>query len=209
MAPPVRAFRTAGTVGWLALGVVWALAVGAGFIGLWRYKSLPGESGAGPESWPSASRISRPHDRATLVMFAHPRCPCSRASVTELGRLMARFDGRLAGYVVFARPADVGEDWDHTELRKRAEAIPGVSVLSDDGGLEAARFHVLTSGAAVLYDAGGGLLFSGGITAARGHEGDSFGIQRISSLLTTGKADRPDAPVFGCALEERETRRGL
>ena len=195
-----KASRMSSSLGWLALGAVWALAVGAGFVGLTRYQSQPGENGVAPESWPRASRISRPRDRATLVMFAHPQCPCSHASVSELARLMARFDGRLAGYVVFTRPAGVAEDWDHTELRKRAAAIPGVSVLSDEGGSEVARFRVVTSGATVLYDTEGRLLFSGGITSARGHEGDSFGIQRISSLLTAGRADRSDAPVFGCVL---------
>jgi hypothetical protein len=52
----------------------------------------------------------------------------------------------------------------------------------------------------VLYDARGRLLFRGGLTSARGHEGDSAGLQRISSLLRTGQADRSDAPVYGCSL---------
>jgi len=46
----------------------------------------------------------------------------------------------------------------------------------------------------------GRLAFSGGITLARGHEGDSAGLQRIRSLLRTGKADRSEAPVYGCSL---------
>ncbi|HLB76837.1 MAG TPA: hypothetical protein VJO72_07370, partial [Candidatus Dormibacteraeota bacterium] len=53
----------------------------------------------------------------------------------------------------------------------------------------------------------GRLLFQGGITATRGHEGDSFGQERIASLLTTGAADRADAPVFGCALEQEPPAR--
>jgi hypothetical protein len=60
---------------------------------------------------------------------------------------------------------------------------------------------VETSGAVVLYDAAGKLAFRGGITAARGHEGDSFGRQRIMALLNGAHADRADAPIFGCALE--------
>lgn len=198
-----------GSLKWLALGIVWALAVGAGFTGLLRYSNEPGESQPVPASWPRASRIPRAQDRATLVMFAHPQCPCTQASVSELARLMARFDGRLAAYVVFPKPAEVGEDWDHTALRSRAGAIPGVSVLSDDGGLEAARFRAVTSGATVLYAADGRLLFNGGITSARGHEGDSFGMERIRSLLTTGKADRADAPVFGCIIQGQDGRAGL
>jgi hypothetical protein len=78
-----------------------------------------------------------------------------------------------------------------------------VTTVRDDDGVEAARFQALTSGATALYDPQGRLLFSGGITSARGHEGDSFGIRRISSLLRTGKADRADAPVFGCSLRHQ------
>jgi hypothetical protein len=80
-------------------------------------------------------------------------------------------------------------------------------VLRDEGGREGSRFAVGTSGGVVLYDTRGRLLFRGGITAARGHEGDSFGQERIASLLTTGAADRADAPVFGCALEDEPPSR--
>ena len=75
------------------------------------------------------------------------------------------------------------------------------------GETAASSFAVATSGGVVLYNARGRLLFKGGITAARGHEGDSFGQERIASLLTTGAADRAAAPVFGCALEDEPPAR--
>jgi hypothetical protein len=75
-----------------------------------------------------------------------------------------------------------------------------VTAVRDDDGVEAARFRATTSGTAALYDARGRLLFTGGLTSARGHEGDSAGLQRIASLLRTGQADRSDAPVYGCSL---------
>ena len=89
----------------------------------------------------------------------------------------------------------------------RASAIRGGTTVRDDDGVEASRFRAVTSGVTALYDAQGRLLFSGGLTSARGHEGDSFGVRRISSLLLDGKADRPDAPVFGCALRSEPARR--
>jgi hypothetical protein len=57
-----------------------------------------------------------------------------------------------------------------------------------------------------LFDAGGDLLFRGGITEARGHWGDSEGRSAILSLLAlehrpaAGRAGRLDSPVFGCPL---------
>jgi hypothetical protein len=185
---------------WLAFGVVWVLGLALGFTLLWKYKMRPGDADATPATWPSESRIARSPDRATLVLFAHPECPCTRASLAELARLLARFDDRLTAKVVFLRPSDVGTAWDGSDLWRAASAIPGVTAVRDDDGVEATRFRAATSGAAALYDARGRLLFSGGLTSARGHEGDSAGIQRISSLLRTGTADRSDAPVFGCSL---------
>jgi hypothetical protein len=189
-----------GAAGWLAFGVVWALTLAPGFALLWQYKMQPGESDGAPAFWPAESRIARSGDRATLVLFAHPQCPCTRASLAELARLMAQFDGRLAADVVFLRPADVGAQWDDSDLWRSAGAIPGVTLVRDEDGVEAARFGASTSGATLVYDTRGRLMFSGGITAARGHEGDSVGLQRIRSLIRTGKADRSDAPVYGCSM---------
>jgi len=186
--------------GWLAFGVVWVLALALGFTLLWKYKMRPGEADGAPATWPIESRIARRPDRATLVLFAHPECPCTRASLAELARLLARFEDRLTADVVFLRPSDVGAAWDGSDLWRTASAMPGVTAVRDDDGVEAVRFRATTSGAAVLYDARGRLLFRGGLTSARGHEGDSAGLQRISSLLRTGQADRSDAPVYGCSL---------
>jgi hypothetical protein len=133
-------------------------------------------------------------------MFAHPHCPCSRASISELARLMPRLPAGTGAHVVFVRPAGTAADWEQTDLWRSAASIPGVSVSRDDDGVEAERFHALTSGLTLVYGSDGRLLFHGGITASRGHEGASFGQRRILSLLTTGSADRNDSPVFGCAL---------
>ena len=186
--------------GWLAFGIVWVLTLAPGFALLWAYTMRPGEAEGAPDVWPAGTRIARNRDRATLVLFAHPQCPCTRASLAELARLMARSEDRLGANVVILRPSDVGGGWDSSDLWRRASAIPGVTIVRDDDGVEAARFHATTSGATVLYDIQGRLVFSGGITLARGHEGDSAGLQRIRSLLRTGKADRSDAPVYGCSL---------
>ena len=145
-------------------------------------------------------------DRATLLLFAHPHCACTRASLSELAGLMARYGDRLDAWVLFAAPEGTGEDFSRTDLWSSAARIPGVQVLRDDRALEAERFGIATSGTVALYDARGKLLFHGGITPARGHEGDSFGRERIVSLLTTGKSDRADAPVFGCALSNEAVR---
>jgi hypothetical protein len=187
------------------LVLAWAAAVSAGFAVLLRYKATPGETGRPPADWPRESRLPAPAGgEAALVMFAHPRCPCTHASLSELARLVASARQRPTVHVVVVRPNGVPEDWDDTELQRRAAGIPRATVMRDDGGSEALRFRASVSGFTVLYDAQRRLRFAGGITSSRGHEGDSFGRRRILAALAGGSADRVDAPVFGCALGARE-----
>jgi hypothetical protein len=133
-------------------------------------------------------------------MFAHPRCPCTRASLTELERLVTEFPDALRAVVLFVGPTSTGGDWCGGSLRERAESISGVTVADDHDGREAREFHVETSGHVVFYDAAGRLLFSGGITPARGHTGDSEGGATIMALLAGRPAHVRSAPVFGCPL---------
>jgi hypothetical protein len=184
----------------IATSVAWLLMVVAGLGFLWSYESTPGMAADAPARWPVDSRLRRAGDRATLIMLAHPRCPCTRASISELARVMTQAQGRVTAYVLFVRPANFSGEWEETDLWASAAAIPGVSVLQDDEGVEAGRFHAATSGQTMLYDKDGKLLFSGGMTGARGHEGDNAGRTAIVSLLNLDEAKESETPVFGCPL---------
>lgn len=194
----------------IAASTLWLLTICTGIGVLWSYNSTPGVAPAALEQWPADSRIRRADDRATLVMLAHPHCPCTRASLGELARLMAQAQGRAQAYVLFVKPSDFPDGWEQTDLLTSASAIPGVTVVRDDEGVEAGRFRAATSGQTMLYDAGGKLLFSGGITGARGHEGDNAGRAAVVSLLTADEAGQAGTPVFGCPLfaEAAECRTG-
>jgi hypothetical protein len=178
----------------------WGILVAAGFVGLARYKTTAGSMAETPARWPEGTRLVRDAGRPTLVMFAHPRCACTRASLAELNRLAA--ERSFDSLVVFLSPAGVPADFVQSDLWRSAVAIPRARVMRDEGGAEAARFGAGTSGATLLYASDGSLLFRGGITPARGHEGNSFGRERILALLDGRPADRRDAPVFGCQLAE-------
>jgi hypothetical protein len=137
-----------------------------------------------------------------LVLFAHPHCPCSRATIGELAKLMTDCRGKLTATVLMLRPAGVQDGWERTDLWDSAAAIPGVSVVSDAGGTESRRFGAVTSGQVLLFAPDGRLLFSGGITESRGHRGDNAGRSAVAALvLGTGRAAQPVfAPVYGCPL---------
>jgi len=188
-----RVFLLLGTISWLVI-------ISAGLWILWGYENTPGKAAEPPQQWPAASRIQPARDHATLIMLAHPHCPCTRATIGELASIMAHSQGRLTAYVLFLKPAGFFEDWEKTDLWRSAASIPGVNVVVDEEGAEAARFHAATSGQALLYDAGGRLLFSGGITGSRGHSGDNAGQSAIVSFVNSGAAQRRETAVFGCPL---------
>jgi hypothetical protein len=182
--------------------VLWLTLVGVGFIKILHYEYRPGQEDAAPQKWPADSGVPQAHNLATLVVVAHPHCPCTRATIGELAMIMTRCQGRLHADVLFYKPLGFTVNWERTDLWRSAAAIPGVSVMVDEGGVEANRFRASTSGEVRLYDARGTLLFAGGITDGRGHSGDNDGRDAIVSLVSYGRANRVTTPVFGCSIVE-------
>jgi hypothetical protein len=184
----------------LASFMLWVLVVGVGVSLLWDYENTPGVAAEPPPQWPAESQIQRAPDGYTLVLLVHPHCPCTRATIGELASLMAHTQGRLTAYVLFLKPTGFSADWEKTDLWQSAASIPGVYAVVDDGGAEASRFHAATSGQTMLYEKDGRLLFSGGITASRGHSGDNEGRSAIVSIVNAGSAESAHTFVFGCPL---------
>jgi glyoxylase-like metal-dependent hydrolase (beta-lactamase superfamily II) len=174
--------------------------VGTGFAVILNYQNAAGESGIAPAQWPEGTQLARDSGRDTLVMFAHPHCPCTRASLGELNRLLARSRGKVAAQVWFFKPASESSDWTSTDLWRSAASMPGVQIFVDVDGLQALRFGAKTSGSVLLYDTQGRLLFSGGITGGRGHAGDNAGESTLISLLDGKGAGSRQTPVYGCSL---------
>lgn len=192
----------------LVASIVWLAVVGVSTALMVRYSNTPGSARFAPPTWPMQSQIPLEPNRPTLIMFAHPHCPCTRASLSELARLLTQVPDRLNTYVVFLKPEGTPADWDKTDLWRTASSIPGVVVISDKMGAEACRFHAETSGQTLLYNQTGALLFQGGITLARGHEGDNSGRTALQDLLLKGHADQTNTTVFGCGLFEAQCEKG-
>jgi hypothetical protein len=178
----------------------WMVAVGAGFGLVTEYEYTAARVTAVPVHWPRQSKIPRPTRKPMLIMFAHPRCPCTRASVEELAVLMTRCQNQLDARVIFFQPHGTEPDWPHTDLWRSAEAIPRVVAQVDEDGTEARSFEATTSGQVLLYDCNGRLLFSGGITSGRGHSGDNAGLLALTQLLNHQMVVATKTPVFGCSL---------
>lgn len=190
-------------LGHMLLCLLWLAGAGTGAWGLMRYENTPSSYGKTPSAWPPSSRIDRLPGRCSLIMFLHPHCPCSRASIAEFNRLLGHCKDPVSTHVLFIRPKGVSDEWMETSLRSSAEAIPHVNVKLDDDGREAQLFGAESSGYVVLYSMDGQLLFSGGITAARGHEGDNAGENVIVARLNGQYVELKHTAVFGCSLQDQ------
>jgi hypothetical protein len=178
----------------------WALSVALGFVVLERYERTPGETVVSHGRWPEESSLVRDAARLNVIAFIHPRCPCSRATIDELGWMSDRYGPQIRLTVVAVRPSGVSAEWSRSEVIAKAGAIPGTVVREDDGR-EARRFGAKTSGQVLVFDRSGALLFSGGVTPARGRAGPSAVRDVVSGVIERAEPVEP-GEVFGCALFE-------
>ena len=180
--------------------LLWLIAAGVGFAMILNYQNIGGKTGAISSHWPVGTQAALDRTRDTLIMFAHPQCPCTRASVEELNRLLTRVQDRVSVQVFFYRPGQFSNDWSRTDLWQSAAAIPNVTVCEDIDGTQAALFGAETSGSVFLYDPHGQLLFTGGITGGRGHAGDNAGEDAIVALCGGHGVNLHKTLVYGCSL---------
>jgi hypothetical protein len=98
--------------------MTWVIAVGFGIRALYAYSTEPGSQATAPALWPEESKLAAPSGRPSIVMFVHPECPCTRASLAELQEIAnhvgdrasisissddleaARFGAKTSGHVV-------------------------------------------------------------------------------------------------------------
>jgi hypothetical protein len=186
--------------GWV---LAWLLLVLGGGLPLWIHLTSPGDAGRPPELWPATTDLERNSDGPTLLLFAHPQCPCTRASLSELAAIVVRTEATVT--VVFHRPAGAPPAWRDAPLVQQARGLTRVRVVWDDTGRVRRAFGVQTSGHALVYDGRGRLQYSGGITAGRGHAGDNAGRTTALACLQSTEARISRLPVFGCPLAASES----
>ena len=178
------------------LVALWSAVVVTGMGLLAAYANNAGKSSPAPATISQIGDAKSARNR--LLMFLHPRCPCSVASVNELTRIMSRCASQFDTTVYFVRPESQPTDWERGTLWNLTSSIPGVNLETDVGGAVARRFHANTSGEVFVYDCLGKLRFHGGITSARGHAGDNLGESAVIAIALGEKTDVEHSPVFGC-----------
>lgn len=173
---------------WLG-SVVIALSV------MFLYGAKAGKQAEAPPTWPN--ELERGSE-FTLALFAHPRCPCTKASLRQLERLMEKPNPKLKVYVIFVKPPNTEPDFHEAELWRLSQNLP-VTTLIDASGQLSEAFGAYTSGQTLLYNRQGKLEFAGGLTAWRGHEGDSIGLEALECSFAQ-QASVDSAEVYGCPL---------
>jgi hypothetical protein len=183
----------------IAVCTAWISFVAVGFGYAWKYEATQGISAA-HRDWPDHSSLALDSTKTSLVLFAHPDCPCTLVSVRQLAELLDRRASPPLVYVVIVQPPGLSEDLRNSVVAKAAKEISGAIVVSDSGGKEAKRFGAATSGQLFAFGPDGKERFRGGITSARGHYGPSDGLDALTAVLNGTRPNVASTPVYGCSL---------
>jgi hypothetical protein len=192
--------------------VLWLVALVPAAAKLLHFEWTTGATGLAPSRLtPSLSKgVSQSDGReALLVVAIHPLCSCTRATLKELEDSAPTWKRpyRTTFLIYKAKPAIASDfDWHRAAYIREAQQALHAEVVEDINGEQAAKLGALTSGEVLLYssaDQQGSrrLLFSGGVTAGRGMEGENGGIASLEhSINAPNTPTEAHAPVYGCGL---------
>lgn len=90
--------------------LVWLGCIAFGFGVLLRYETTPSAAAGAPLAWPPSSVLPRDAHLYSLVMFVHPQCPCTAASLSELNVITSRCHN-VKPYIEDMRIFRERDDW--------------------------------------------------------------------------------------------------
>lgn len=178
----------------------WLATLVSGLLYFNTYETTPGPAGSSSSKWPRSTAVRFSPGEINLLVFAHPRCPCTRASLDELKALLQDCPTRMPTHILFWVPPNASSAWTTSELWKQAGAIANAQVVADEGGEQARCFGATTSGHLMVFAPDGTRIYSGGLTNARGKSGNDSGLTLIRSLIIQQRTLPSETPVFGCPL---------
>jgi hypothetical protein len=162
------------------------------------YRATP--TRAAVVAWPADTPLPRAQADFQVVLFAHPLCPCTRATLAELHQSLARTKPRSALTFVFVTAGLRDSAVAKSDTLARARSMPEGQVLLDEDGSVARQFGATISGEVMVFNREGQRVYRGGLTAGRGHQGDSAAQTLFEQIIAGGDFSSVEAPVFGCRL---------
>src|SRR3989442_9935856 len=119
------ASRRARRIVWLATAV-WLGAFAVGTAAFLHFEFTPGDEARAPLVWPKESSLAFDREGATLVLFAHPHCVCTRASLDELQVVLSHHTRPVRAQVVFVKLPGFSDEEMKDESWEKAGRIPGL-----------------------------------------------------------------------------------
>jgi hypothetical protein len=182
--------------------------------GLFTHTYQPAPAHGSVMVWPrgvdSISLDRKGENSQKIVVFAHPGCPCTRATLAELEEALTHGPADTAATIVFVTAGLPEALVDGSDTIAQAQQMNRVTVVIDSDANLAAQFGATISGEVFVFDAAGQRTFHGGITTGRGHRGRSSSRDHFEQAIR-GQSDAAnstaqpavDCPVFGCTLPAR------
>ena len=170
-----------------------------------NYSFRPGRMDAAVTDNNGLSRVTALLDseKPTLLVTMHPECRCSVATVSEMQRISDECGGQLRMVAIFADYETLPVAAEKCGLWKKAARVTGVQPILDSDGSLRSELKAATSGESFLFSPSGEIIYHGGITSARGHEGASSGGDAVITYYRKHLPSLATAPVFGCNLDDR------
>jgi len=192
---------------WLVLccAILWFSALVSGWCVVERYERTPGAQSRAPE-WltgrmlPAGTLAATPKGVPVLLVALHPQCTCSLATMHELLRIVQQSHAPASIVLLMYTPEHLPEGWTRGERLRSASESLHPRIIDDTNGRWARGLGARTSGEVLLYSPAGRLLFQGGITSERGHEGASAGGELLERAMQSQERTARTPPTFGCAL---------
>ncbi len=176
-------------------GIAWACAIVFVMAGALVYDTKPGKQPVGEPGLRAADP-----GRWTLLMVVHPDCPCTKASLRNLAAIVETTRLPLKVQIVAAMPQRYDGPKSNLTL---ARGIPKATVTVLDADVAIQRHGALTSGHLFVFDPDRRLVYSGGVTPARGAEDATSSIRWFRALVEQ-RAVASSAPTYGCSLTSFE-----
>jgi hypothetical protein len=178
----------------------WLLMLAGGLLYFNKYETTPGSTRPSSDRWPTNGSVAFSPGKVNLVVFAHPRCPCTRASLAELKSLLKDCPATVSTHILFWVPPNASSAWTTSALWKQAGAIADVHLVADKGGQQADCFGATTSGHLMIFAPDGTRIYSGGLTNGRGRLGNDSGLAAIRTLIIQQQPLPAETAVYGCPL---------
>ncbi|TWU58734.1 hypothetical protein Poly51_15140 [Rubripirellula tenax] len=135
-----------------------------------------------------------------IVVAMHPKCPCTRTTLSQLERLLAEAPASTKCTFLVSKPRNRLASWIQSDTTDMAKSFANSEIFVDIDSERARKLGMAHSGTVLIVRPDGTLSFMGGITAGRSCSTENPGSLSVASLLRGESAPLLATPTFGCPL---------